>query len=135
MQELYPIVDIIESKLGIEKDNIVFSVYEGEKDCTYYLEAEDINGNTILEEDYLAINAERPYLDAFPEMGKVHPATGYVKVYLNGQEVLNERVRTDVECIWEIYQKEVLTDLQKFIEGKLGEHICLETNRFSQDYL
>lgn len=130
LQELYPIVDIIESKLGIEKDNIVFSVYEGEKDCTYYLEAEDINGNTILEEDYLAINAERPYLDAFPEMGKVHPATGYVKVYLNGQEVLNERVRTDVECIWEIYQKEVLADLQKFIEGKLGEHICLETQPF-----
>ena len=60
----------------------------------------------------------------------MHPATGYVKVYLNGQEVLNERVRTDVECIWEIYQKEVLTDLQKFIEGKLGEHICLETQPF-----
>ncbi|WP_461810677.1 M14 family metallopeptidase [Faecalimonas sp.] len=130
LQELYPIVDIIEEKLEMDKENILFSVYEGEKDCTYCLEAEDEEGNIILETDYLATNTERSYLDAYPEMGKVHPATGYVKVFINGKEVLNERVRTDVECIWDIYQKEVLTDLQKFIEGKLGENICLETQPF-----
>lgn len=130
LQELYPIVDIIEEKLGMDKEDIIFSVYEGEKDCTYFLEAEDKDGNIILETDYLASNTERPYLDAYPEMGKVHPATGYVKVSVNGKEVLHERVRTDVECIWDIYQKEILSDLQKFIEGKLGDNICLETQPF-----
>lgn len=130
LQELYPIVDIIEEKLGLNKENVLFSVYEGEKDCTYWLEAEDENGNIILEENYLAANTERPYLDAYPEMGKVHPATGYVKVFINGEEVLNERIRTDVECIWDIYQKEVLKDVQEFMEEKLGNNISLATQPF-----
>lgn len=130
LQELYPITDMIGEKLGIEKENIVFSVYEGDKNCTYLVKAEDTKGDVIYEADYLAANAERPYLDIYPEMGKVHPSTGYVKAYVNDEEVLNERVQTDVERIWDIYQKEVLKDLQKFIENKLGNQVSLDTQPF-----
>lgn len=130
LQELYPVTDVIEAKLGIAKENIVFSAYEGEKDCTYTVEAVDKEGNVVLADEYLAAYTERPYLDSYPEMGKVHPATGYVKVVVNGAEILNERVQTDVERIWDLYQQDVLVELKDFIEKKLGEGVSLKAQPF-----
>lgn len=130
LQELYPITDVIEEKTGIEKENIEFVVYEGEREITYIFQAKDKQGNVIMEESYLSANVERPYLDIYPEMGKVHPSTGYIKVLVNGKELLNERVQTDVEAIWDIYQRDVLGDLRDFVEAKLGDDICIKNQPF-----
>ena len=43
-------------------------------------------------------------MDEYPQMGKVHPATGYVKAEIDGQEVFYQTVRTDMEEIWDVYQ-------------------------------
>ena len=44
-------------------------------------------------------------MDEYPQMGKVHPATGYVKAEIDGQEVFYQTVRTDMEEI-DVYKRQ-----------------------------
>ncbi|WP_353094694.1 M14 family metallopeptidase [Tissierella praeacuta] len=130
LQELYPIDDIIAEKLEINRDMINFVQYKGEQDITYEVKVFDANCDTVFTSSYKAICSERPYLDNYPEMGKVHPSTGYIKVVVNGIEVLKEGISTDVENIWDIYQSEVLPDCKKFIEMKTKGNISIDTQPF-----
>lgn len=137
LQELYPIEDRIVKEWGIERDQIVFRPYTneiGEENLTYLFRAYK-DGKVCLEETYLARCSERPYLDAYPQMGKVHPATGYLRVWKNEKEVLCERIRTDVEAIWDLYQSEVLPDCLNYIEEKTGGNICQEAQPFFHELL
>ena len=120
LQELFPIDDIIAPQLGISRDDIELLTYDGDEDITYLVRAYDDAGNVLLEERYKAACDERPYLDQFPEMGLVHPSTGYVKLCRNGQEVLHERVRTDLESVWDTYQSEVLPYIRSIADERSG---------------
>lgn len=117
LQELYPAEDMLVRELGLDREKIRFEIYEGEEDITYQVTAWR-DGEKLIQEEYRARNAERPYLDAYPGMGIVHPSTGYVQVCIDGKEILNKRIRTDVEAVWDIYQKDVLVKLREFIEKK-----------------
>lgn len=130
LQELYPIDDIIANKLGIHKEEVKFVPYKGQQDITYNVKALTDKGEIIFTSVYKAAYSERPYLDDYPEMGKVHPSTGFIKVIINGTQVLNECIATDLENIWNIYQKEVLPDCKRFIERKTGGNISIETQPF-----
>ncbi|MGL6200936.1 MAG: M14 family metallopeptidase [Lachnospiraceae bacterium] len=145
LQELYPVEDILVKRMSIQPNQIEFVLYEGKKDITYEFTALDSDRQVIYQSDYRAECSERPYLDAFPEMGVVHPATGYIKVKLNGKVILDQRIKTDVEMIWDIYQSEVLNDCRTFIEHKLNGDIraedqpyfarlCLEVTASEPDY-
>ena len=90
LQELYPVDDVIAHKLKIDRDRISFLSYEGGEDINYKLKAFDDQGQEVLLASYKAAYSERPYLDDYPEMGKVHPSTGFIKVILNEKEILNE---------------------------------------------
>lgn len=134
LQELYPIEDILVKELGIERTSLVFLPYEGEEDLTYLCrvyQGEDI----CYENTYQAQCSERPYLDEYPQMGKVHPATGYIRVSINGKEMLYRKIRTDLEEVWDIYQAEVLPDCRRYIEEKTGGNITAEQQPFFQELL
>ena len=119
LQELYPIEDILTRELGLDREKIRFLPYKGNLDLTYLCRAYR-NGAPVYEGTYEAQYAERPYLDSYPEMGKVHPSTGYLRVWVNGKEVLFQKLPTDLERIWNTYQAEVLPDGLRYIEGKNG---------------
>lgn len=123
LQELYPVEDLLVQTLQIQRNQISFGIYEGEEEITYQCRVWAQDGTKQYDGTYKAAYGERPYLDAFPGMGKVHPSTGYVKVWINGVLKVEERIRTDVECIWETYQKEVLEDCRKFVEEKYPDGI------------
>lgn len=118
LQELYPIEDVIAKHLHISRDDIVLEAYQGTEDLTYEWEAFSPDGMSIQRETYQARCAERPYLDEYPGMGKVHPATGYVKVRVNGSSILDERIATDVERVWDLYQQKVLPECRAYVEQK-----------------
>ena len=129
LQELYPVEDILVKELGIERDKVIFKAYEGEEDITYLCKG--IKDEKVCCEDtYKAVWSERPYMDEYPQMGKVHPATGYVKAEIDGQEVFYQTVRTDMEEIWDVYQKEVLPDCRRYIEEKTGGKISADLQPF-----
>ncbi|MEA4812275.1 MAG: M14 family metallopeptidase [Anaerolineaceae bacterium] len=118
LQELYPIDDTIAEKTGIARSNITFSTYEGEADISYLVSAEDEKGNLLFEHSMKAHTSERPYLGAYPEIGKVHPATGHILVKVNSSKKIDEDFLTDLEQVWNAYQDEVLPALRKFILEK-----------------
>ncbi len=133
LQELYPIDDIIAKILLIDRNQVEFAQYEGTRDITYEVKAYGEIGEEIEEifaADYKSSYSERPYLDEYPGLGKVHPSTGFIRVVVNGEEIVNERIATDVESIWNIYQQKVLPRCRKFIEEKNSNKISIEDQPF-----
>ncbi|MCL2006498.1 MAG: M14 family metallopeptidase [Treponema sp.] len=119
LQELYPIDDILSSGLGIERDNITFVEYSGSEDITYLVKAYSKEG-VICEEKYKAVHSERNYMDFYPGMGKVHPSTGHIRVSVNGKEIISERIPTDLELVWQIYQEDILPYCHSYCQEKTG---------------
>ncbi|MCR4956662.1 MAG: hypothetical protein K6A30_08250 [Lachnospiraceae bacterium] len=120
LQELYPIEDVIVKELQISGDQVVFVPYEGEEDITYLIRALDEEENTILEDSYKVRYKERFYLDEYPTMGKVHPTTGYLKVLVNGEILVDEEIKTDIDYIWDTYQGQVLPQVRTYVDEKTG---------------
>lgn len=118
LQELYPVEDVIAERTGVDPDKILFKVYEGDEDITYELKGLTVEGKELHRGVYKAAWTERPYIDAYPDLGKVHPATGYLRWSINGKIQPAERVESDVEKIWEIYQKQVLPDIRRYVDEK-----------------
>lgn len=129
LQELYPIEDVLVKELGVERDQVVFLPYEGNEELTYVCNVKS-GEEVVLSEAYLAHWSERPYMDAFPNLGKVHPSTGYVKVLVNGEEILSKQIRTDLEYIWDTYQAEVLPDCAEYVMKKTGGMLNEELQPF-----
>lgn len=130
LQELYPIEDVIVDKCKIDKDSVLFKVYDGDEDITYSVIARDSNGNAVYEDSYKAAWAERPFLDQYPQMGLVHPATGYIRAYKDGELFFEERVVTDVEKIWDTYQGEVLRELREYVDDRTAGGNLVELQPF-----
>ncbi len=106
LQELYPVDDLIQEKTGLDRNSIIFKADEHMTD-TYRLQA--FSNNQIVYEDSYAVHVyERSYLDAFPQAGKVHPDTGYLKVEQRGKTILDTCIMTDRDRIWDMFQSEVL---------------------------
>ena len=129
LQELYPIEDLLVKELGIERKNVVFKAYEGEDDITHLCQGSKEN-SVCCEDAYKAAWSERPYMNEYPQMGKVHPSTGYIKAEVNGKTILDKKVRTDLEEIWDVYQSEVLPDCRRYIEEKTGGTVAEEMQPF-----
>ncbi len=130
LQELYPIEDVISEKLGIGREQVEFVVYEGMKDITYLFQAYGKGDQTLIEDEYKAAYTERPFLNEYSQMGKVHPSTGYLKVVVNGICVFEQRIATDVENIWDIYQSDVLPKCKAFIKTKVNGKPTIEQQPF-----
>lgn len=120
LQELYPIVDVIVSKLFIPRKAVTFVnlANEGKPDTTYRLRAFSESGSILWEGFYTAEAAERPYLDAYPKLGKVHPPTGYVRFFEKDVLCYEKRIPTDLEKLWDVYQKEVLPKCRAYVEAQ-----------------
>lgn len=126
LQELYPVQDILMKELHLTENQITFHPYEGTEDVTYVFQVYGEENQQILSKEHKVYCSERPYLDEYPEMGKVHPSTGYIRVTLDGKEILFQTIRTDLEEIWDIYQKEVLVDCRNYIEKKHNGQVKAE---------
>ena len=131
LQELYPIEDVIVNELGIDREQVVFKAYEGNEELTYLCRVFEDN-DVVYESSYQAVCSERPQMNEYPQLGKVHPATGYVKVWINNELILDKKVKTDLEMVWDIYQAEVLPDCKAYIMQKTNGNICSKLQPFFQ---
>jgi hypothetical protein len=118
LQELYPIDDTIAQKTGLKREQVKFVTYEGDEDLSYAVKVVDASGSLLFQRSMKAYTTERPYLDAYPEIGRVHPATGHVYAEVNGNKVLDEDIHTDLEAVWDAYQAEVLPATHNFVMKK-----------------
>lgn len=131
LQELYPIEDMLTEALSIPADKVIFNAYEGGEELTYLCRVTE-EGGSVREFRYLARYSERPYLDEYPRLGKVHPGTGYIKVWVNGNVLLDRSLSTDLERIWDIYQSQVLPECKAYIEEKTKGEVRADMQPFFQ---
>lgn len=129
LQELYPIDDILSEKLNLNKEVIKFSAYSEDKDITYCVKV-FLKSNECKTFEYKVRYSERPYLDEYKSMGKVHPSTGYIKVVKNNKILIDERIKTDLESIWDIYQSEVLPECLEFAKKKTDNQVNTKNQPF-----
>lgn len=129
LQELYPIDDILSEKLNLNREVIKFSAYSEDKDITYCAKV-FLKSNECKTFEYKVRYSERPYLDEYKSMGKVHPSTGYIKVVKNNKILIDERIKTDLENIWDIYQGEVLPECLEFAKKKTDNQVNTKNQPF-----
>ena len=100
LQELYPIDDIIARQLGMEHSQVKLVQGTPEQTDTYVFRALRRDGSVQMERRYTARLAQRPYMDIDPHGPQVHPSTGYLRVTVNGDLLLDETIPTDLERVW-----------------------------------
>ncbi len=118
LQELYPIDDILAMELTLPRECIEFHLLSDVSEPGYRLEAFNQKGVKVFDASYSLSFSERPYLDEFPLIGKVHPGTGRILLKINGKSIADIKVRTDLERVWDCYQAEILPMLGKLVREK-----------------
>ena len=119
LQEIHPVGEILARHLSIPKDRISFARESG-LDAVYRVRAWR-GRRRVYENRHSPAWQGRPYLEMFPRAGRVHPTTGRVRLVVTGREVLNQRVKTPAERIWDIYQGQVLPSLAREAEALLAD--------------
>lgn len=129
LQELYPVDDIIAQELNIDREKIIFEDNEN-MEKTYEFSCISKDDEVMFTDEFEVKTFERPYLNEFPKIAKVHPTTGWIKVYINGSVVIDKRIKTDLENIWDFYQEEVLSSTKDYIMEITNGEIKAECQPF-----
>ncbi|MGM0168547.1 hypothetical protein IGI39_004302 [Enterococcus sp. AZ135] len=128
LQELYPIQDNLMKEFNLSADQVEIVKYSGSEELTYEVVVTTDSGKECW--TYQASYSERPYLTAYPGMGKVHPPTGRIQVSINGESYLDEEFATDVEKIWTAYQDNVLPECRAWIEERANNQLSVTDQPF-----
>jgi Zinc carboxypeptidase/S-layer like family, C-terminal region len=107
LHELYPVDEIVQRELGIPKEKFTLELVDAQKD-TYIVEALDPKGAVVERATFSPKFVEREYLDKFPGWSRVDVTTGWLRADVNGQVVVDARIKTDPERFWDHYQANVL---------------------------
>ena len=108
LQDLYPADEILAELLGLSRDDVLFESYPSDPAATYEALAFDECGNCLLSDAWTVRTCARPFLESMPELGPALPTTGFVEAAVNGTVVLDQRIVTDYESIWDIFQSQLL---------------------------
>lgn len=107
IKELYPADEIYRRDLGIPYDD--FRVEQvAEAANTYAIEATDAQGGVVYRSTFDPAVVEREMFDAFPGRSRLDVETGHVLARVDGATVVDERVQTDLEKVWDHFQAVVL---------------------------
>lgn len=118
LQELYPVADILIEELGLDREKIEFVRLDADSVHDYRIEC---IGAVDLVEEYDLATDERLYLEEYPQMGLVHPPTGYLRAkILRGEEKIEfeSRIQSDPEKIWDLFQSDMLPKLKDYLLEK-----------------
>ena len=120
LNELYPADDALAGVLGLPLDAFSFRVDDATEDI-YTATARDAAGAILLQESFSPHAYERPYFDAFPEYATVTVATGWLAARIGDRVVVDERIPTDSDRIWDHFQSDTLDRVYKHIKRTTGD--------------
>jgi len=115
LHELYPIDEILARDLGISVDQIMFERVSVSAEHVYEVVAEDMRGETVLRSTFDPQVITRPIFDLFPNYANATVATGWFRASVNGRVILDERIKTDYERFWDVYQGSVLPQIRDYV--------------------
>lgn len=108
LQDLYPVDEILAEILSLSREDVLFEAYPSDPAATYEALAFDDRGNCLLSDSWTVRTCARPFLNLVPELGPALPTTGFAEVSINGETVLDQRVVTDYESIWDVFQTQLV---------------------------
>src|SRR5262249_15556797 len=120
LQEIYPIDETLGRELKIPFDHVKFE-QAPEGSPTYEVTA-TAGGQRVFHGTFEPKLVERPFFDQFPSYELVRVTTGWVSASVRGQRVLDDRIVTDLERVWDHYQAKTLKAIyeheMKIAKGK-----------------
>jgi len=114
LQELYPIDEVLARDLRLSRDDVTFHRATGEGPM-YSVRAQNAEGRTILAESFDPKFALRPLLDQFPDYERVRVSTGWLRAEVDGVIAADERIRTDPERFWDLFQSRALRKIHDYV--------------------
>jgi hypothetical protein len=119
LNELYPADEVLARELGLPLEAFSF-VQRAEGDPVYQVSVTDRSGAVLFQDSFSPVFYERPYLDAFPERARVTVTTGWIQVRVGEQLLLDERLPTDLDRIWDFYQSRSLSRVLEHVKRTTG---------------
>jgi hypothetical protein len=122
LNELYPADDVLAVEMGLPLTAFTFFARQEDVqgESIYTLEAKNSSGEIVHEDSFSPVFYERPYLDAFPDYAQVTVTTGWLKARIDDAVILDERVHTDSDRIWEHFQSETLKAVYDHVKSTTG---------------
>jgi hypothetical protein len=114
IKELYPADEIFRRDLGVAYDDFRIEQVD-QATNTYAVEASDAAGNVVYRSVFDPSVIEREMFDAFPGRSRLDVETGHVRASVDGATVLDERVRTDLEKVWDHFQAVILPRARDYV--------------------
>ncbi|MCD6451949.1 MAG: hypothetical protein J7L64_06280 [Acidobacteria bacterium] len=131
LAELYPIDDVFAQELGISRDQVVFKEKRYDKNKPIYqIKVVDERKKEITIDSFSPPLKEQDYFRDYPDApgellppflsrnryyGRVRVPTGFVEVKQGERSILKKRIKTDLERVWEIYQRELLPTFRNLV--------------------
>lgn len=113
LHEIYPIDEVLARDLDIPLERIRFEeVLEGP---TYEVQVTDTNGGALLSESFEPRWVLRPYFDRFADYEHVRVTTGWLTARRGEALLADERIVTEPEAFWDVFQAETLSDLYDYV--------------------
>ncbi len=119
LQELYPADEVLSRELQIPLEKIEFEMRSA-PGPVYEILALDDKGAVLLQQGFSPRTTEIPFLGVLPEWGESRITTGWVRVERGPEMIVDRTLRTDLERIWEFYQREALEPVTAYVLKKTG---------------
>jgi hypothetical protein len=120
LHELYPVDEMLALKLKMPREKITFSIFEPTKGGpTYRVHATNAAGAKILSREFSVPTVMQPYNGVMKSYEQVEVDTGWVRLDVGPENVLDQRIMTDLEMFWDHYQNKVLPDVYQFVMSQV----------------
>ncbi len=122
LHEIYPIDDVWQNELGIDRDNVIFEqIVKTDPDIpltgsVYVVNVTFTDGSPTYVAEFTPTYDERDYhVGTTVKNWKVHPTTGWVKVTKGDATLLDQRIKTDPERYWDYFQDTIWPAMRDYV--------------------
>jgi hypothetical protein len=133
LHELYPADEIFERELGLPKAAFQMELVDNPKDV-YTLEAQNASGQVVYKAAFSPKWVEREYLEKFPGWTRVKVTTGWIAATVDGASAIDQRIATDPERFWDVYQQKELPKVYDYVMRTTGNRPTADKQPYHRDF-
>ena len=119
---MFPADEIMAEALALDLGDVGFELRTEQDAPAYQIVAEGADGEVLLNETFEPRVVSRPFFDRYPDYELIQVTTGQITAEVDGETVVDERIRMDAEAFWDHYQSDTLARVYDHImelhEGK-----------------
>ena len=112
---MFPADEILAEALSLDLGDVGYELRTEQDAPAFQLVAEDANGEVLLNETFNPRLVTRPFMDRYPDYEFIQVTTGGITAEVDGETVVDERIRTDAEAFWDHYQSDTLARVYDYL--------------------